>query len=45
MEWILEPALKDNTGRLEAVCVWEGGDTINKLIVDNGEVKWENIEL
>lgn len=42
---ILNDALKQSTGVLEAVCVWEGGDFINKLIVNNGFVSWEDIEL
>jgi len=45
VDWILEPALKKSTGILEASCVWEGGDTINRLIVNNGNVKWEDIEI
>ena len=45
MDWILEPALKDSTGELVASCVWEGGDTINQLIVKNGSVEWKDIEI
>jgi ribosomal protein S27AE len=37
---ILEPALKDSKGKLDASCVWEGGDTINRLIVNDGQVTW-----
>ena len=44
VNWILESALKKSKGILEASCVWEGGDTINKLIVNNGNVEWEDIE-
>ena len=29
--WILEPALKESRGELEAVLVWEGGDSIQRL--------------
>lgn len=45
MNWILEPALEDSTGELIASCVWEGGDSINKLIVKDGEIDWEEIEI
>lgn len=44
-DWILEPALKRSTGNLEAVLIWEGGDSITRLIVNNGEVSNEEIEL
>jgi len=39
-EWILEPALKESTGILEATLVWEGGDTI---VASNGDV-WTEIQ-
>ena len=42
---ILKPALEDSTGELIASCVWEDGDTINRLIVKDGNVVWENIEI
>lgn len=45
MEWIIGPALEDSKGKLEAVCIWEGGDTIDQLIVENGKVIWEKVEL
>ena len=45
MDWILEPALEQSTGKLEAVLVWEGGDSITRLTVNNGELKHENVEL
>ena len=45
MEWILEPAFQDSTGELVASCVWEGGDSINKLTVKNGKVSWEDIDI
>lgn len=44
LHYVLTEAFKDSTGILEAVCVWEGGDSISKLIVVNGELKWEDIE-
>lgn len=45
IDWILNPALADSTGELVATCVWEGGDTINRLTVTDGKVDWEDIEL
>ena len=45
MKWILEPAFKDSTGDLTASCVWEGGDSINRIIVKDGVVKWEDIDI
>ncbi len=45
MNWIVEPALKDSTGELIASCVWEGGDSINQIIVKNGKVEWRDIEI
>lgn len=45
MSWMLEPALKDSTGRLVVSCVWEGGDSINQLVVDKGEVNWNDIDI
>ena len=45
MDLVLEPAFADSTGRLVAVCVWEGGDSVNRLVVDSGSVSWEDIDL
>jgi len=45
MDYILEPALKQSKGVLRASCVWEGGDSINKLLVEDGEVDWIDIEI
>ena len=45
MHDIFEPALKRSAGTLIASCVWEGGDSINKLIVEDGNVNWEDIEI
>jgi len=45
MSKVIEPALKDSTGRLVAVCIWEGGDCIDRLEVNDGDIKWVNIEL
>lgn len=45
MNWMLEPALEDSTGKLVVSCVWEGGDSINQLIVDDGVVEWHDIDI
>ena len=45
MDWIIEPALKESSGYLEAVCIWEGGDSITRLKVENGVVVDEKIDL
>lgn len=42
---ILEPALKKSTGRMVATRVWEGGDSIDRLTVQDGQVTTEQIDL
>ena len=42
---ILEPALQKSTGELIVSLVWEGGDSVNQLIVNNGNVIWRNIDI
>jgi hypothetical protein len=44
-KWILEPALSESTGELEAVLVWEGGDSISRLTVKDGKVENKEIDL
>lgn len=44
-EWVLEPALEESTGELEAVLIWEGGDSITQLKVNNGNVEVAQVEL
>lgn len=43
--WILEPALKESRGQLDAVLVWEGGDSITRLTVNDGVVEQSDVEL
>ena len=43
--YIIEPALADSTGKLVAVRVWECGDSIDRLTVEDGKVTSEAIEL
>ena len=42
--WILDEALKESTGELEAVLVWEGGDSITRLNVKDGEISELEVE-
>ena len=42
---ILLSALKQSTGALEAVLVWEGGDSISRLLAEDGKITEENIVL
>jgi hypothetical protein len=45
LHWIIEPALADSKGKLVASRVWEGGDSIDCLIVEDGNVRSEAVEL
>jgi hypothetical protein len=42
---IVEPALQDSCGKLVAVRIWEGGDSIDRVTVIDGVVTYEQIEL
>jgi len=42
---VLLPALEKSSGRLEAVLVWERGDSISRLKVLDGVVTREQVEL
>lgn len=44
-EYLKEYVFPHSTGLLSAVLVWEGGDTIGRLIVRDGVVTEEAIEL
>lgn len=43
--WILDEALKQSKGELEAVLIWEGGDSITILKVKDGIIEENDIEL
>ena len=45
LNMILEPAFENSTGKLVASCIWEGGDAINRITVENGKISWENIDI
>jgi hypothetical protein len=42
---MLKELLSKSTGKFVAVQVWEGGDSITRLIVEDGEIIEENMEL
>ncbi len=42
---VLLPALKEGKGTLIVSCVWEGGDSLSRLIVRDGVVTEEDIEI
>ena len=42
---VIKPALQQSKGELEAILVWERGDTIEKLIVIDGYVEETPIDL
>ena len=44
-EDILKPALTKSTGKLKAITIWEGGDSVMKLSVKNGEIKESQVDL
>ena len=44
-DWILDEALKQSKGELEAVLVWEGGDSITRLKVKDGVIEETDVEL
>jgi hypothetical protein len=39
----LIPALQKSTGKLEALIIWESGDAIKKLIVDDGVISDKSV--
>ncbi len=45
MHYVVNEALKHSTGELEAVLIWEGGDSITRLTVKDGDVNETDIEL
>lgn len=44
-EHIIKPALKQSAGKLKAITIWEGGDCIMKLAVNNGVITEKGIGL
>lgn len=42
---ILKPALEKSKGRLVAVRIWEGGDSVDRLTVVDGDVNEESVDL
>lgn len=42
---VLKPALEKSKGRLVAVRIWEGGDSVDRLTVVDGDVNEESVDL
>ena len=42
---ILRSALSKSTGSLIATLIWEGGDSISRITVNDGEIKEEQVDL
>lgn len=45
MAWIFRPAFEDSTGKFSAMTVWEGGDSICRITVEDGVYEEEEVEL
>ena len=45
MDEVIENAFKQSTGEFEAVMIWEGGDSITKMIVKDGILTEEGVVL
>lgn len=43
--YVLDNALKQSTGELEAILIWEGGDSITRLKVKDGVISEDEIDL
>lgn len=44
-EYLVDAVFPHSTGYLHAVLIWEGGDSITRLVVKDGEVSEEKVEL
>ena len=44
-DFILDDALKQSTGELEVIIIWEGGDSISSFNVKDGVIEETDIEL
>ena len=42
---VIKPALEKSKGRLVAVRIWEGGDSVDRLVVVDGDVNEEDVDL
>lgn len=45
MRYLMEDAFKKSTGYLEAVLIWEEGDSVGQLVVLDGQVSQAAVEL
>ena len=41
---VVLPLFEDFKGSLQAIVVWEGGDTVNRLTIEDGNAKEEEID-
>lgn len=44
-DYLLECILPKSRGELNAVLIWEGGDSMERLVVKNGKVSREDVDL
>ena len=44
-DWIIKPALQKSRGVFRAVAIWEGGDSITRINVNDGVFTEEEVEL
>jgi len=42
---VINPALEKGKGRLVAVRIWEGGDSVDRLVVVDGDVNEQDVDL
>jgi hypothetical protein len=42
---VIKPALEKSKGRLVAARIWEGGDSVDRLVVVDGDVNEEDVDL
>lgn len=45
MHYIIKDALLQSTGELDAILIWEGGDSVSRLTVKDGLYKDESMDL
>jgi hypothetical protein len=42
---VIKPALEKSKGRLVAARIWEGGDSVDRLVVVDGDVNEQDVDL
>lgn len=43
--WVLQPALAHSKGKLVAVRIWVGGESVDEVTSDNGRVWFDEVDL